>query len=133
MFNQPPGHFAELPHPVKRDYLEHLHRELVRDMYQAIDQSSLDRFTFSFVDSLWNDLNVVVQYLDRLPEPEFRELTEIVQGLMDARNELRLARFLFDVEDITAIYRLVMRNKAVLRARDRLHRVLQVWPGQPSA
>lgn len=133
MFKKPPGHFAELPQQVNRKYLEHPHRELVREVYQAIDQSGLNRFTFSFVDSLWNDLNVVAEYLDRLPEPEFRSLIEIIHGLMDTRDELRLARFLFDVEDIAATYRLVMRNRAVLRGRDRLHRVLQVWPAQSSA
>ena len=93
-----------------------------------MNTSGVGMFTFSFIDSLWNDLNAVVHDLDRLPEVEFRALIEIIDGLAEARNELRLARFLFDVEEINAVYRLVMRNKAILRGQNILHKVLRVWP-----
>ena len=102
--------------------------EVVRGIYETIHTSNLDKFTFARIDSLYDDLNAVVQELDRLPEETFKELIGVILGLSEARNELRLARFLFDVEEINPVYRLVMRNRAVLRAEHILHKVLLIWP-----
>ena len=112
--------------------LEHQYCEIVREVYQAIHTSGLDKFTFSLIDALWNDLNLVLHDLERLPGATFKELMEVSEGLSEARNELRLARFLFDVEEINAVYRLIMRNRAVLRGEHILHKILTVWPLQSS-
>jgi hypothetical protein len=113
--------------------LEHQYCEIVREVYQTIHTSGLDKFTFSLIDSLWNDLNAALHDLERLPEAVFKELLEVIEGLTEARNELRLARFLFDVEEINPVYRLIMRNRAVLRGEHILHKVLAVWPLQSSS
>jgi len=123
----------ELTHQADRNTLEFQYYEIARDVYQTISKRGSSKFTFSFIDSLWNDLNAAVHDMDRLPEAEFRKLIGIIAGLTEARNELRLARFLFDVEEINPIYRLVMRNRAVLRGKDILRKVLLVWPLQSSS
>jgi hypothetical protein len=120
------GNSTELLHQANRKQLEHGYCEIIREVYQTIHQFSLDKFTFSFMDSLYNDLNAVVYDLDRLPEEIFKELIEVIIRLREARNELRLARFLFDLEEINPVRRLVMRNKAVLRGKHILHKVLLV-------
>jgi hypothetical protein len=109
-------------------YLEHQHCEDVREVYETLKQSSLDKFTLSFIDSSQNDLEDVIFDLERTPEDVFKELIQVIMGLSEARNELRLARFLFDVEEIHPMYRLLIRNRAVLRGKKILHKVLQVWP-----
>lgn len=119
-------------HRSKDTYLEHQCFEITKDVHQTIGRVRLGEFTFSLIDSLWQDLNVVVQNLERLPEEPFKELIEVILALSEARNELRLARFLFEVEGINAVYRLVMRNRAVLRSQDILLKVLMVWPLQSS-
>ena len=78
-------------------------------------------------------MNAVVHELNYLPDEVFKEILEVSEGLTEARNELRLARFLFDVEEINAVYRLVMRNRAVLRGKHILHKILTVWPLQSSS
>lgn len=113
--------------------LEHQCCEMVREVYQTIHTSSLDKFTYSLIDSLWNDLNIVLYDLGQLPEAAFRELLDVIDGLTEARNELRLTRFLFDVEEINAVYRLIMRNRAVLRGECILHRIVTVWPLRSSS
>jgi hypothetical protein len=128
MLKKQTNHSAQLQHQADRHYLQHKHRELAREIYQTIDRSGLDKFTFSFIDSLWSHLNTVVRQLDRLPETEFREFVEVIAGLMEAQNELRLARFLFEVEEINAVYRLVLRNRAVLRGKRILDNVVRLWP-----
>jgi hypothetical protein len=116
--------------PAKRIYLGYPYCEIIRAVYQTISQCSLDKFTYSLIDSLWNDLNAVVYDLEHLPEASFKELIAVIGGLTQARNDLRLARFLFDVEEINPVYCLIMRNRAVLRGQDVLCKVLLVWPLQ---
>lgn len=110
------------------EHLEHQYCEIVREVYASIHRSSLDQFTLLRIDEFWNDLNVVLYELERLPEAPFQELIEVILRLREARNELRLARFLFNVEEINPIRRLVLRNKAVLRGKRILHEVLLTWP-----
>ena len=117
---------------MKGTYLAHPCFEMIRDVHQTIDGSSLSEFTLSLVDSLWKALNVVVQSLERLPEESFEALMEVIVSLREARNELRLASFLFDVEEINPVYRLVMRNRAVLRGQEILRKSLLAWPLQSS-
>ena len=113
--------------------LEHQYCELAREVYQTIYASGLGKFTFSLIDTLWNDLNVIVQELEYLSEAALKELKEVMDGLIEARNELRLARFLFEVAEINEVRRLVMRNKAILRGEHILHKVIEVWPLQSSS
>ena len=107
--------------------VEQQYREVVRDVYQTVHTSGLNKFTFLWIDSLLNELNAALGELQLLPETVFKELLEVIELLTEARNELRLARFLFDVEEINPIYRLVMRNRAVLRGEHILHKVIKVW------
>ena len=104
------------------------HCESVREVHQTIYTSSVDKFTFAWIDSLWRDLLVVLQDLEQLPETTFVEMMEVIEGLRAAGNELRLAGFLFQVEEINPVHRLVMRNRAVLRSEVILKKMLQVWP-----
>ena len=128
MLKEQAGTPVELPQPANGKYLEHQNCEIVREVFQTLDQSCLDEFTHSFIDSLCNDLNGMIHELDCLPEAEFKELIEVIHRLGEARDELRLALFLFDLEEIDPLYRLLMRNRAVLRGQKILQRVLWVWP-----
>jgi len=128
MLKEQAGNAVELPLRADRKYLNHPHCEIVREVYQTIHISALDKFTFSLIDLSWHDLDAVIHYLERLPEAAFKELIEVIADLTEARNEMRLARFLFDVEEINPVHRLVMRNRAVLRCQDILCRALHVWP-----
>ena len=119
------------PHPADGGYLEHQSYEIARDVYQTLHASGLDQFRYSWVDALWNDLNALVYDLEHLPAAASQELLEVIERLTEARNELRLARFLFDVEEINPVYRLVMRNRAVLRGKDGLQRGCEIWPRRP--
>lgn len=118
------------PHQANTKYLEHPYCERVREVYQTIHAAGLYQFTYSWVDTLWKDIHSIVEELDRVPEPTFQELIEVIQKLSEARDELRLARFLFDLEEINPVHRLVMRNRAVLRSKNALQNVLQVWPAK---
>ena len=133
MLKEQAGASTEQPHQVTGKHREHGYCEIVREVYETIHQSSLDQFTFPLIDSLYSDLHAVVHDLDRLPEESFEELFEVIVNLSEARNEMRLARFLFDVEEIDPIRRLVMRNKAVLRGKNILHKALQAWPSNSSS
>ena len=113
--------------------LEHQYCEMAREVYQTIHTSGLGKFSFSLIDSLWNDLNAIVNDLERLPEAACKELLEVIEGLTEARNELRLARFLFELPEINEVQRLVMRNRAILRGENILHRVMAVWPLESSS
>ena len=129
MLRKQAGDPVELPHKQANEkYLEHQYCEIAREVYQTIHTSGLDKFTFSLIDSSWNDLNTALRELERLPKETIKELMEVIEGLTEARNELRLARFLFDVEEINAVYRLIMRNRAVLRGEHILHKIIKVWP-----
>jgi hypothetical protein len=77
---------------------------------------------------LWDDLNTDLHELESLPQTEAKKLLEAMEHLMAARNELRLARFLFEVEEINPVYRLLMRNRAVLRGESILEKVIKIWP-----
>jgi hypothetical protein len=128
MLRKQAGTSVELPSAVNGKYLEPQHHEIVREICQTLHRSSLNQFTYSFVDSKCNDLNAIVCDLDSLPEAPFTELIEVIDGLGEARNELRLARFLFDVEEINPVYRLILRSRALLRSKKILDKVLSLWP-----
>ena len=128
MLRKRAGTSVDLPPPLDGKYLEPQQHEIVREMCRSLDRSSLSQFTYSFVDARCRDLNAVVYELDGLREASFRDPIEVIGGLGDARNELRLARFLFDVEEINPVYRLILRNRALLRTKKILDKVLSVWP-----
>jgi hypothetical protein len=130
MLKEQAGHSVEILPQADRQYLEHRYCESVRQICETLDTSSLDRFTFSLIDSLWDVLNHILHELEQLPEAVFKELIEVIESLSEARNELRLARFLFELEEINALHRLILRNRAVLRGRDILHKMLLAWPVQ---
>ena len=121
-----------VPHRSNSIYLQHEYWEIIKEAYQAIHTSGLYKFTFAMIDSWWDDLNTVLCDLGSVPEATFKDLLEVIEGLTEARNELRLARFLFDVEDINPLYRLIMRNRAVLRGEHILRKVIRTWPSDLS-
>jgi hypothetical protein len=133
MLQEQAGNAIERPYQANGKYLEHQSCENAREVYQILQSSSLDQFTYSLIDSLWHTLTGVVHHLERLPEAKFKELIEVIDRLAEARSELRLARFLFEVEEINPVHRLIMRNKAVLRGRNILQKMLLVWPADPAA
>jgi hypothetical protein len=128
MLRKQAGTSVELPPGVNGKYLEPQHHEIIVQMYQTLRRSSLNHFTYSFIDTRCNDLNAVVCDLDNLPEASFKQLIEVIHRLGEARNELRLARFLFTVEEINPVYRLILRNRALARGVRILDKVLRVWP-----
>ena len=128
MLRRQAGTSVELPPAVNGQYLELQQHEIVREMCLSLRRSSLNQFTYSFVDAQCSDLNTVVSELDGLPEARFKELIQVIVGLGDARNALRLTRFLFDVEEINPVYRLILRNRALSRSKEILYKVLSVWP-----
>jgi len=128
MLEEQAGKATEAPLMANAEYLEHPHYEIARDVYQTMHSSGLYKFTYLWVDSRWNDLNSTLRELESLSKTRLKELLEVIELLTGARNELRLARFLFDVEEINPIYRLVMRNRAVLRGEHILNKAIRVWP-----
>lgn len=130
MLKEQAGHSEERLPQVDRQYLEHQSCENVRQVYQTLHISSLDQFTYARIDFFLDELNGIVHELEWVPEPAFQHLIQVLEGLSEARNELRLARFLFSVEEINPVYCLIMRNRAVLRAKNILHAVLLVWPAR---
>ncbi|HEU4744356.1 MAG TPA: hypothetical protein VFS61_03930 [Anaerolineales bacterium] len=129
MLKEQAGISIELPPQANGIYLEHQIREIIREVDQSLNRSSLDQFTGSFINALWKTLNDVIHHLERLPEGVFKDMIEVIGGLREARSELRLASFLFDVEEINPVHRLIMRNRAMLRGRQRMQKTLLVWPG----
>src|SRR5215208_8463349 len=119
------------PHRANGGYLEHQSYETAKDVYQTLHASGLDQFTYAWVEAVWEDLTAIVYDLEHRPETVLNEQLEVIERLREARNELRLARFLFDVEEVNPVYRLIMRNRAVLRGKDRLRRGIEVWPRRP--
>jgi hypothetical protein len=130
MLKEQAGKSAEVLPRADREALEPRHCEVVREVFQTIDKSGSGKLTYLFIDSLWNELSAALHELEHLPEAAFKELIEVIKLLGEARDELRLARFLFDVEEINSVHRLIMRNRAVFRGRELLRRVLRVWPLQ---
>jgi len=128
MLRKQAGTSVKLLPSTNNEHLAHQHCEIVREVHDTLHTSSLAKLTYSFIDSPWNVLNAIIYDLDHLPEATFKELIEVIAGLGEVRNELRLARFLFEVEEIHPVYSLLMRNRAVLRGKRILHKVLQVWP-----
>lgn len=132
MRNAQAGNSTELrPHAHSRK-MEHQSCESIREVFQALHPSAWRSFTPAWLDTLWSHLNDVIHHLDRLPEDTFREMIEVIDGLGMARAELGLACFLFDVEEIDPVHRLLLRNRAVWRSENILQKVLQAWPSRPS-
>jgi len=119
---------AGTPEERNGQYLEHQHCEIVREIEQTLHTAGLDKFTYAWIESFQEELHDIVHQLECLPETAFKEMIEVIDCLSEARNELRLARFLFEVEEINPVYRLILRNRAVLRGRDILYRTLRFWP-----
>jgi hypothetical protein len=117
-----------LPHGVDSSYLESQHYESTRQVYRYLDATGVGKFTPLFIDSVWNSVNDTIHHLEPLPEEAFKELMGMIEGLTKVRNELRHARFLFDLEEIHPVHRLVIRNRAVLRGKDILYKVILAWP-----
>ena len=131
MLNEKAGNSIELPSRANRKYLEHQSCQIIGEVHQTLQTSGLEKFSFSLIQSLWDRLNDVFLHIDQLPEPAFVEMIEVVNGVRESRNELQLALFLFDVEEINPLHRFVMRNRAVVRGKLILQRTLQVWPVEP--
>jgi len=102
--------------------------EIVRQAYETIHTSGLFQFTFAWVEALYADLEAVRYELEHLSVDVYKELLEVAERVEAARNELRLARFLFDVEEINPLHRLIMRNRAVLRCECLLSGLVSGWP-----
>ena len=114
-------------------YYEERSRDLAMQVCQSIERSSLLEFTSSRVDELLDVLHNIVHQLNQLPDQAFRELIQVILALRDVRNELRLARFLFDVEEVNPVHRYVMRSRAIVRGKTMLEKILQVWPLSPAS
>lgn len=108
--------------------LEHQHCERVKQIHYILHTSGLEKYTSMFIDSLYGESTAILYELEVQPEDTFKALMEVIDGLRAARNELRHARFLFDIQEINPVHRLVMRNRAALRGKDVLQKVIQVWP-----
>ena len=132
MLKEKAGNSIELPSQANRKYLEHQSCQIIGDVHQTLQTSGLEKFSFSLIQSLWDHLNDVIHHLDQLPEPAFGEMMEVIDGVREARDELRLALFLFDVEEINPLHRFVMRNRAIVRGKQILQKTLLVWPVEPS-
>jgi hypothetical protein len=128
VFEEQTGNTLALSHQATSKHLEQEYRERVREVYTTIHQSILESFTASLLDSLWNDLHAIIYELECLPEAIFKELIEVIVNLREAHNELRMAHFLFELEEVDPIRRFVMRHKAILRGKIIINKVLLVWP-----
>ena len=73
MLRKQAGNLVALPPQVNRNTLDHQACETVGKVARDIQSSGLDKFTFSFVASLWEDLNGEVTF--SLPAGPFAWLT----------------------------------------------------------
>lgn len=127
---QPNVRSFDIPHPASKNYLEISYYEVVWRIYHSINRLSLNKLSLSFTSELCDSLDEIIQDLHHLPEERFKVLIAVIDSLSLARNELRLARFLFRTEEINPLYRLVLRNKATLRGKNILRKALTSWPLQ---
>ena len=128
MLRQQAGNSMERRSRTNGKHLEPSSFQSVSEAQTVLQTAGLEVFTVSFIASLWSKLEEVIQSLDNLPESKFRKLVEVIDGLREVRNGLQLACYLFDVEEIPPLYRLILRNRAVLRSRQKLEKILPVWP-----
>jgi hypothetical protein len=108
--------------------LEHPYCERVRHLYDILHASGIETYTYTFIDSWYLEATVILYELEDQTESTFKALIEVIISLREARNELRHARFLFDVEEVNAVYRLILRNRAVLKSKEILLRIILGWP-----
>ena len=123
-----PPTLEALPISPDGSVLEHELWEIVRADYHMMQASTLNKFTSSWIDSLLDHWSAILYDLERLPEEQFKQFIETIGRLASGRDELRLARFLFALEEVDPVRRLVMRNKAILRAKRILRQALSAWP-----
>jgi hypothetical protein len=100
--------------------------EVVRQTYQTLRTSSLFQFTLARVEGLYRDLEAALYQMEHGSAEVSPRFLKIAESLQKARNELRLALFLFDVPEIDPLYRLVMRNRALLRGEAVLCEVIKI-------
>jgi hypothetical protein len=127
MLKRQAGKLAEQS-PQVTQVLKPQHCERVKQIHQILHTSSLEKYTYTFIDSLYGESTAILYELERQPVEIFKALIEVIGGLREARNELRHARFLYDMQEINPVHRLVMRNRAALRGKDVLQKVIRVWP-----
>jgi hypothetical protein len=127
MLNRQAGKSAEQS-PQVTQVLRHQHCERVKQIHQILHTSSLEKYSYTFIDSLYGESTAILYDLERQPEDIFKALIEVIGGLREVRNELRHVRFLFEVQEINPVHRLVMRNRAALRGKDLLQKIILVWP-----
>jgi len=100
------------------------------NLYQQINNTHPGKFSLSFADSLCNELECVID--DLLSRAKSKELLSVIHDLTIARNEVVLTIHYLDLEGVHPLYRLVLRNKAILRLKNVLHGILRNWQSDVS-
>jgi hypothetical protein len=111
-----PQHLADIQE------LEQLYSPISR-LYQQINNTHPGKFSLPFADGLCNELDCVLD--DLLSQAKSKELLAVIHDLTLARNEVMLTVDYLDLEGVHPLYRLVLRNKAILRLKDVLHGILR--------
>lgn len=127
MLNRQAGKSVEQS-PQGTQLLERPYCERVRQLYQILHTSGLETYSYTFIDSWYREATVILYELEDQTESTFKALIEVIMSLREARNELRHARFLFDVEDVNPVHCLILRNRAVLKSKEILLRIILGWP-----
>jgi len=107
--------------------LEHIYLEMIREIYQVVRTANPWRFNQTFISSMLEDLSSVIGGLNSLAGSNDHAFFSLVNDLKSARAELRVTHALFDVEEISPIHRLMIRNKTTLKFRELLQSALQDW------
>ena len=92
-------------------------------LYRQINNTHPGKFSLPFADGLCSELDCVID--DLLSQVKSKELLAIIHDLTIARNEVLLTIDYLDPEEVHPLYRLVLRNKAILRLKNVLHGILR--------
>jgi hypothetical protein len=95
----------------------------ISGLYRQISNTHPGKFGLPFADGLCSELDCVIDEL--LSQATSKELLAVIHDLTIARNEVLLTIDYLDPERVHPLYRLVLRNKAILRLKNVLHSILR--------
>lgn len=108
--------------PARRQEREQLSSP-IGDLYRRIDSAHPGTFSVSFAEGLCNEIDCLVDQL--FSQAKSKEILAVVRDLTLARNEVVLAIDYLDPQEVDPLYRLVLRNKAILRLKNLLYEILR--------
>jgi hypothetical protein len=95
----------------------------IDDLYRQIQDTHPGLFSLAFADDLCSRLDCLLDDLSSQAKPQ--ERLPFLHDLILARNEVVLTIDYLDPDEVDPLYRVVLRNQAILRLKEVLQRVRQ--------